>query len=101
MEAMNYAAAIKQELTFYGGRRGLEPRTETVCVFDDTTQNYMLVLLTWENGERISLPMVHIRIKNGKVVIEQNTTDIELDRLLLEAGVPYADLVLGEEAPVN
>jgi hypothetical protein len=94
-----YALLIKQALAFYGGRKGLVPGEETVCVFDDTTQNYMLVFLTWENGVRDSHTMIHIRIKDGKVVFVRDTTDLEIDRELLEAGVPFADIILHEEAP--
>ena len=96
---VEHAKAVKEILSFYGSRRGLEPETETVCVFDDTSHNYLLIFLSWDDGVRVSQTMVHIRIKNGKIIFEHDMTDLEIDRQLLEAGIPFADLVLHEEAP--
>lgn len=96
---VDYREAVKQALRPFGDYKSLDPRSETVVLFDDHSAHYAVILLGWENGERIYEPLVHVRIHDGRVVVEINTTDDDIDRLLLEAGIPYSALVLNQEEP--
>lgn len=98
---LDYRDAVKTALRPFGTYTSLEPHMETVTLFDDTTGNYAVAQLGWEHGDRVLLPLVHLRIRDGKVVVEINATDIEIDDLLLQAGVPYQDLILDQEEPAS
>jgi len=39
--------------------------------------------------------MLHLEIKNGKVWVQQNWTEIEIGKELMARGIPKTDIVLG------
>jgi uncharacterized secreted protein with C-terminal beta-propeller domain len=96
-----YQNAIKAILTPFTEWTDLDPRTETLCVFDDNTGNYVVVQTGWEDGIRFYQPMVHVRLGDDRVFVLWNATDVDVERLLLEAGIPYANLVLKDEEPIQ
>lgn len=49
----------------------------------------------WEGLKRVYNCFIHIDIKNGKVWIQRNMTEVDLDMALMELGVPKEDIVLG------
>jgi hypothetical protein len=98
---VDYRTAVKAALRPFSSYTSLDLHTETVTMFDDATANYAVVQLGWEDGDRILLPLVHIRIRDEKVVVEINATDAEIDDLLLQAGIPYSALVLDQEEPAS
>ena len=48
--------------------------TEAECLFDDTRGNYMLVFVGWHEGTRKQSVSIFVRIKNGKIWIEDDWT---------------------------
>lgn len=96
---VDYRPAVRTALYPFGERSHLDPRVETVRLFDDDSGMYAVADLEWYDGERRLQPLVVVRVREGKVFVDVNTTDEELDRLLLAAGVAYGDLVLDEEEP--
>jgi hypothetical protein len=42
---------------------------------------------------------MHLDIKNGKIWIQQNTTEVDIAAELLEMGVPKQDIVIGFHTP--
>ena len=53
----------------------------------------------WQDGERIKAISVYIRIKNGKIYIEEDWTEEGMANELLREGVPMEDIVLAFHAP--
>lgn len=96
---VDYRPIVRQALHPFGDRSHLDLRAETLRLFDDASGCYAVADLIWQDGERLLQPLVLVRVRGDKVVVEINTTDADLDRLLLEAGVPYSNLVLDEEEP--
>lgn len=82
-----YLSAVKAVLSPLIAWTDLDPRIETLCIFDDTTHNYVVVQTGWEDGERFYHPLIHLRIADERVKILWNTTNLALDHLLLEAGI--------------
>jgi hypothetical protein len=53
----------------------------------------------WKGGKRVHGSVIHIDIREGKVWIEHNATDIRIGEDLVAAGIPRQDIVLGFQPP--
>lgn len=49
----------------------------------------------WKGLKRVYYIVLHFDIKDGKVWLQQNTTDIDVGQELLEFGIPNEDIVMG------
>ncbi|MCK6693379.1 MAG: XisI protein [Thermoanaerobaculia bacterium] len=54
----------------------------------------------WENDQYIQYPVFHFDIRNGKVWIQVNNTDILIAEELMQRGIPKSDIVLGLQHPL-
>lgn len=74
---------------------------EAQLVFDDEQRSYQFMLLGWEGYRRTHAIITHVRIRNNKVYVEWDGTEEEesITTALLEAGVPYNDIVLAFYSP--
>ncbi len=97
----DYRELIKRCLTDWESyiRRVRHNGVEIQRIFDDATQNYMLVYLGWDKDRRVQKTALHFRIKDGKIWIEADETDEGLANALVRAGVPRHDIVLAFHAP--
>jgi hypothetical protein len=55
--------------------------------------------LGWQERTRIYDYIVHVDIKDGKIWIQRDGTEIGIANELVRAGVPKHDIVLGFKAP--
>lgn len=101
MDKVNlYRQIIKQILNeFVDYMSGSPSSTETFVVVDDNQQVYTVFNLGWENGRRIQIMPVLIRIGNDKVYVEDDNTDYVFVDRLIEAGIPSKDIVIGWHPP--
>ncbi len=49
----------------------------------------------WRDLSRIHHTMLHFDIKDGKIWLQQNTTDVDVGQELVQTGLPKEDIVLG------
>ena len=101
MDQLNqYRCLIKQALTERANlmRSQPLPGEEVICIFDDATNNYLLLRLGWLEGQRLYSVTLHLRLVNGYIHFEQDWTDNFLIDLI-EAGVSRKDIVLGFDPP--
>ena len=68
---------------------------EPLVVFDDERSSYHLMHIGWGGVYRMHGSVIHARIKNGKIWIEEDGSQEGFANVLLEAGVPKEDIVLG------
>ncbi|MEC4893804.1 MAG: XisI protein [Oscillatoria sp. PMC 1051.18] len=68
---------------------------ETETIFDCEADRYLLLHLGWNNQQRIYAVIIHLEVREGKVWIQQNTTDFSVAEELLERGIAREDIVLG------
>jgi len=96
-----YRELIKKILTEHVdiSRRQPIPGVEKLLIADDENGHYVWLDLGWRQGERVNSPIIQARIKDGKIWIEENWTDIDIADQLMEAGVPRQDIVLALHAP--
>lgn len=97
-----YRSAIKDLLTQlaqWSNQSDDYPGVESTCVFDDVHDQYLLLNVGWQGDRRQRGLPVYIRIKDGKVWLEEDCTDMVIADRLVEAGIPQSDIVLGFKHP--
>jgi XisI protein len=62
---------------------------------DTKSIHYQAVTLGWDKNSFAYSTVLHFDIKNDKIWIQQNWTDILLDDELIKMGVDRSDIVLG------
>ncbi|MEO0988402.1 MAG: XisI protein [Cyanobacteria bacterium J06639_14] len=72
---------------------------ESQLVFDAEHNHYLLIDVGWEQKQFVYGTIVHIDIKDGKVWIQRNNTEINLAERLVEQGIPKQNIVLGLHSP--
>lgn len=95
MEKLNYPELVQKILTESFLGEDISPDTEVEAVFDTVRDRYLVVNLGWDGHKRVYGTTVHVDIKDGKIWIQQDCTDIGVADELLAAGVPETDIVLG------
>lgn len=93
----NYQALIKRLLTQHveADNQQPTPGVESVLIADDEGGHYVWLNLGWFQRERLNAPTVYVRLKNGKIWIEEDWTEFGIANELMQAGVPKEDIVLG------
>ena len=94
-----YRGYIKQLLTEYASYKSLNKTIERQFVCDTQNDHYQIVNMGWDGHRRIYGCTIHIDIKNGKIWIQHNMTEIDLGQELVKLGVPKEDIVLGFHSP--
>ena len=89
---------------FHPGRRPDGPveagETEPSLILDDEHEQYALIRIGWhKDGRRAFYPVFMARIRDGKVWVEEDNTDLTLAEELVRAGVRREDIVLGSVHP--
>jgi hypothetical protein len=74
-------------------------RYEMIC--DDENQHYQLLRIGWQNKRRVHGTLLHIDIRDDKVWVEHDGTNLELVQELLDAGIPADHIVLGFHPPAQ
>jgi XisI protein len=94
-----YRNCIKHLLEEHSKFNGVESDVESEIFFDSDLDRYQLMRVGWNGLKRIYYTVMHFDIKNDRIWIQQNTTDIDVALELVEMGVPKSDIVLGLHPP--
>ena len=70
---------------------------EIIC--DTEHDHYQLAYVGWDGQQRIFSLILHFDIKDGKIWIQYNGTEIAIAQVITEKGVPASDIVLGFHSP--
>jgi hypothetical protein len=73
--------------------------TESALAFDEVRDQYLLLLMGWHKDERIKSVMIHIRLKDGKIWIEEDWTEDGVATDLLQKGISREEIVLAFHPP--
>ena len=95
----SYRTIIQQILSQHAEHAISYGEIETIPMFDERSDSYLLLDVGWNKLGRVYSVPLHLRIKTGKVWIERDETDINIAGELLEAGIPKDDIVLGFYRP--
>ncbi len=93
-----YRAIVQTILGEYSERRSTA-EIESQCIFDLQRDHYQIVNVGWENQRRVYGCVLHLDIKNGKIWLQYNGTEIDIAQELVKLGVPKSNIVLGFQPP--
>lgn len=88
----NYLQALAREWT-------TNPSETVEVVCEPEGRHFLLLFYGWtDQGHLHSVP-IHMEIRDNKVWIQENLTEIEIDDDLVALGIPKSDIVLGVLPP--
>lgn len=95
-----YRQLIVEILSIHANVPEVNPRIQTVTVFDSHNDRYQLLRIGWtDSQQRIFNPILHVDIIEDKVWIQENRTDIDIGEELSKRGIPKSSIVLGLHPP--
>ena len=68
-------------------------------MFDEQHDHYMLLNVGWPGRKRFRGTTVYLRLRNGKILVEEDWLEDGIVKDLLTAGAPKADIVLAFQHP--
>lgn len=100
MDTLTQQQAIKRLLTDYASHASSD-EVEAQLVFDEERHHYQLVYIGWENKRHTYGCVLHFDIKDGKVWIQHNGTEVDVAAELVRLGVPKHNIVIGFHSPLQ
>jgi XisI protein len=94
----HYRQAIKEILTAYAKVPISNGTIESQVVFDTQHDHYQVMNVGWDGNRRVHGCVLHLDIKDGKVWVQHNMTEMPIAQALMEMGVAKEDIVLGFQA---
>jgi len=94
-KTLKYRAAIKTVIQSYIEYYYKETPLTLQTIFDDENGHYVLIHLGWQEDQWVYGIPLHLDIIEGKIWIQRNQTEVELEDGLMELGVLEEDLILG------
>lgn len=95
----SYRQIIQLVLTDYAAIPIANGQIDCYTVFDTKKDHYMVMNVGWDGHRRVYGCVLHLDIKEGKIWIEQNMTEMRVAQELVEQGVPKENIILGFQAP--
>jgi len=93
-----YRKSIKTILKQYAEKMAKSDiGVQMVC--DRENDHYLLLDIGWEKSRRIHDCIFDFDIIDGKIWLQENNTDIELDEYLEEMGISKKEIVVGFHHP--
>jgi hypothetical protein len=98
MERIDYPELIRDILTQHLAN-DINNGTETQLIFDTERHHYQVLNIGWKEQKRIYGVIVHVDLKEDKIWVQRDGTEIGIANQLIAAGVPKQDIILGFYAP--
>jgi XisI protein len=94
-----YRSLIQNILEEYRQLGSGNSDVESVLLLDPIREQYLLLKMGWHQDNRIKRNIIHVRLKDQKIWIEEDWTEDGIATDLLQAGVPREDIVLAFDPP--
>jgi XisI protein len=99
VEVKEYRQIIQDLIEEIHGYSNNDNEIEEEIVFDRDRDRYLLIDVGWNQKEYVYGTTIHIDIKDGKIWIQRNNTEINLADRLVENGIPKENIVIGLHSP--
>lgn len=101
-KTLKYKELVKSILNRYVEIDRQQPKegVEYFLITDDIQGHYLWTSLGWSNSKRTRYVHAYIRVKEGKIYIEEDWTEQGIATDLLENGVPKSNIVLAFHEPL-
>jgi hypothetical protein len=90
-----YRICIQTLLEKYSQFQSRNEEVESALFFDPIRDHYQLMRVGWKGLERVYYTVLHFDIKDEKIWLQHNATDIDIGQELVEMGILKEDIVLG------
>jgi XisI protein len=90
-----YRTCVQELLERHSQYKTQDQDVENKLFFDTVRDHYQLMRVGWKELKRVYHTVLHFDIKDGKIWLQQNTTDIDVGQELQEMGIPKEDIILG------
>ena len=94
-----YQELIEKLLNQYAQYKPKYGNIEVQTILDKERNHYQLINVGWHGNRRVRGCVLQIDIKNNKIWIQHDGTEIGVANELVEWGVPKDDIVLAYHAP--
>jgi hypothetical protein len=94
-----YRECIQTLLRDYAATPIANGDIESQTVFDVTQDHYQVMNVGWDGDRRVHGCVLHLDIKDGKIWVQHNATELPIAQELVALGVPKEDIILGFQAP--
>jgi len=94
-----YRNHIEKLIKEYGNYKPSYGDIEVQMLFDREHDHYQLANIGWHEHRRIRGCVLHLDIKNDKIWIQHDGTEVGIAHELVTLGVPKEDIVLAYHAP--
>jgi XisI protein len=98
-QSEKYRSIIRQLLTQYAAYKPCHGDIETQTLFDCEHDRYQVVSVGWDNKQRVYGCSMHLDLKDDKIWIQINNTELDIGQDLVDRGVPKQDIVIGFQPP--
>lgn len=99
MEIEKYRKLIKKIVEKQGHCDSDDGEVETQIAFDVERDRYLMFHVGWRGEKRVFGCVIHIEIREGKIWIQRDGTEVGIANELIASGVPKSDIVLGYRSP--
>ncbi len=93
-QKLNHQEAIEKVIKTFSDMV-VNEGTEIESICDRKNGHYLVMVVGWNDQIRVYGSVVHIDLKEGKIWIQQDRTDTDIAKELVDLGVPKTDIVLG------
>lgn len=94
-----YRQCVCQLLTREAEKDKKNENIDSQLILDKERDHYLLLDVGWQELRRIYACFIHLDIKDEKIWIEHNMTEVDIAQELVEMGVPKEDIILGLHPP--
>ena len=96
-----YRDKVKALLSGYVSARGAKISTECQLIFEEANDHSLWIDLGWNESRRIYNPVMHLDIKEGRIWIQENMTDLDPAEDSIDLGVERLDIILGLQPQIG
>ncbi len=90
-----YQSFLLDFLNEYAQRMNRPPEANSYVIADKENHHYQLVVTGWRGIKRRHTIPFHFDIVDDKIWVQLNNTDVDLDSVFEDAGIPKKDIVVG------
>lgn len=94
-----YRNVIQSLLADYAATPISNGEIECYTVFDTQQDHYQVMNVGWDGHRRVYGCVLHLDIKDDKIWIQQNMTEMRVAQELVDRGIEKENVVLGFQAP--
>ena len=94
-----YRRYVREILTEYSHHKPAYGEVDIETIFDIENDRYQVVSAGWNKHRRVYGCLIHIDLKNDKIWVQYDGTEIGIANELVKRGVPKQDIILGYHAP--